>query len=600
MPKVDQIYLKIADKLAETKNYLYEIVQKKIDEGKEKDTIIKEIKKEFAPNESVICDIENTFFKTAYIGSGINELYEEGEISDDTFNTIGRKYREMESQIAPLFGQGKYQNQEEFERAFAKWIRAAYPNIYDRVASKETIDLSDIPEIDFSKVSYIKKLKDKEKWRVYSESGKNLGTYDSMKDAKSRLKEIEFFKRKKSNNPYLQKQATTLIGKEIQLKNDTVIKFNEFNVAVPTTAFGIITKENPIIAQFDIDDIQMFKSPNGKLYYTKEEVEEEFQKKYGHFWEMQVNLDEINITGAESNVEAGSKIAESWLEQAKPGDKVQLDGGETGEVLNVSDEKVEVKTPTKTETVWKTKKSDTKARDIYLQRLNVIKRENFNAGYSDALDGKEYDFSPIDVVTEEEKASAREQYSRGYDLGQKHQINAFSINASAKDQILSLLATVFGGSWGNVVKAIEEYKQEGKSAGVFDKAKVWLMITLMAALLGTSAQDVLAGDARSKVDSIKNKMSIAEESITTVVELERAIQQRDIKKLKQISEKAREELNSTNISDKETVIDLLGQIYGVSIDNWDIDKGKLTVRGKSINQKAIDNVVNTYDVIYNQ
>lgn len=451
MPKVNQAYLKIADKLAEVKNYLYEVVQKKIEEGKEKDTIIKEIKKEFSPNESVICDIENTFFKTAYIGPGINELYEEGEISDDTYTTIGKKYREMESQIAPLFGKGEYQSQEEFERAFAQWVRAAYPNIYDRVASKENIfskgtqdkksgtdtyndtiyrffpytgkykklvelikskaevlpmevyyaiiekrkeinrlhdagkisfiragelledylnsidffngykeaniDTSDIPEIDFSKVSYIKKLKDKEKWRVYSESGKNLGTYDSVKDAKSRLKEIEFFKHKKksNNNPYLQKQADTLIGKEIQLKNDTVIKFNEFNVAIPTTAFGIITKENPIIAQFDIDDIQMFKAPNGKLYYTKEEVEEEFQKKYGHYWEMEVNLAEINITGAESNIEADSKIAESWLDQAKPGDKVQLDGGETGEVLNVSEEKVEVKTPTKTETVWKKK-----------------------------------------------------------------------------------------------------------------------------------------------------------------------------------------------------------------------------------------------------
>ena len=358
MPKVDQAYLKIADKLAEVKNYLYEVVQKKIEEGKEKDTIIKEIKKEFSPNESVICAIENTFFKIAYIGPGINELYEEGEISDDTYATIGKKYREMESQIVPLFGKGKHQSQEEFERAFAQWIRAAYPNIYDRVASKENVDFSDIPEVDFSKVSYIKKVKDKEKWRVYSESGKNLGTYDSVKDAKSRLKEIEFFKHKKksNNNPYLQKQAGTLVGKEIQLRNDTVIKFNEFNIVVPTTAFGIITKENPIIAQFDIDDIQMFKAPNGKLYYTKEEVEEEFQKKYGHYWEMEVSLLEINITGAESNIEADSKIAESWLDQAKPGDKVQLDGGETGEVLNVSDEKVEVRTPTKTEIIWKSKK----------------------------------------------------------------------------------------------------------------------------------------------------------------------------------------------------------------------------------------------------
>ncbi len=49
-----------------------------------------------------------------------------------------------------------------------------------------------------SKVAYIKKLTDQEKWRVYSESGKNMGTYDSMSGAKDRLKDIEFFKHKKS------------------------------------------------------------------------------------------------------------------------------------------------------------------------------------------------------------------------------------------------------------------------------------------------------------------------------------------------------------------------------------------------------------------
>ena len=52
-------------------------------------------------------------------------------------------------------------------------------------------------ENKFDKVSYIKKLLNKEKWRVYSEAGKSMGTYSSLKKAKDRLKQIEFWKRQK-------------------------------------------------------------------------------------------------------------------------------------------------------------------------------------------------------------------------------------------------------------------------------------------------------------------------------------------------------------------------------------------------------------------
>jgi len=46
-----------------------------------------------------------------------------------------------------------------------------------------------------NKVSYIKKIKNS-RYRVFSESGKNMGTYDTMDDAKKRLRQIEFFKKK--------------------------------------------------------------------------------------------------------------------------------------------------------------------------------------------------------------------------------------------------------------------------------------------------------------------------------------------------------------------------------------------------------------------
>ena len=295
MPKFTPIYNRIGENLIKAQNYLYEVVQNKLDEGKDQTTIIKEIKKEFAPNESILCDIENTFFKNA---------------------------------------------------------------------NDQNIDTSDIPEIDFSKVSYIKKLPGKEKWRVFSESGKNMGTFDSMAKAKKHLKEIEFFKLKKKStkNPYKKLSYNDLnlqAGSEVQIIKEAIIVFDKFEITLPEGAFGVVTKVNPIVAQFDIDDIGIYNIETNEI--DKEVVEKQFQDKYGHYFTVQLDEEFINPVFEMDKDNAPIKIwnnkkAEYWLEQAKPGDKVQLDGGETGEVTNVSDEKIEVRTPTKTETVWKTKK----------------------------------------------------------------------------------------------------------------------------------------------------------------------------------------------------------------------------------------------------
>lgn len=48
------------------------------------------------------------------------------------------------------------------------------------------------------KFSYIRKLPNG-KYRVFSEKGKNMGTFDSKEQAKKRLKQIEFFKHKKAS-----------------------------------------------------------------------------------------------------------------------------------------------------------------------------------------------------------------------------------------------------------------------------------------------------------------------------------------------------------------------------------------------------------------
>lgn len=47
-----------------------------------------------------------------------------------------------------------------------------------------------------------------------------------------------------------------------------------------------------------------------------------------------------------------SKKAATWIDDAKVGDQVSLND-EVGEVTHISNAKIEVKTPTKTETIWK-------------------------------------------------------------------------------------------------------------------------------------------------------------------------------------------------------------------------------------------------------
>ncbi len=62
------------------------------------------------------------------------------------------------------------------------------------------------------------------KWQVQSEKGKNLGTYDSEKDAKKRLQNIEFFKHKKA---YIEDEEP--IQDTAMLSPETMEKWNSFS-----------------------------------------------------------------------------------------------------------------------------------------------------------------------------------------------------------------------------------------------------------------------------------------------------------------------------------------------------------------------------------
>jgi hypothetical protein len=71
------------------------------------------------------------------------------------------------------------------------------------------------------KESYIKKLPNG-LWRVYSESGKNLGTCKTKEKAKKRLKQVEFFKHKKASIDF----SYSYIVRELNKNNrDLAINF---------------------------------------------------------------------------------------------------------------------------------------------------------------------------------------------------------------------------------------------------------------------------------------------------------------------------------------------------------------------------------------
>lgn len=85
----------------------------------------------------------------------------------------------------------------------------------------------------FLKLSYIGSIGNG-KWRVYSELGKNLGTFSSYFDAKKHLKEIEMFKHMKKNK---RKLAYNQIINLIKQAEETVVTYS--------STMRQLRKENP-------------------------------------------------------------------------------------------------------------------------------------------------------------------------------------------------------------------------------------------------------------------------------------------------------------------------------------------------------------------
>lgn len=72
-----------------------------------------------------------------------------------------------------------------------------------------------------NKLSYIRKLPDG-KWRVYSEKGKNMGTYNTEAEAKERLRQIEYFKHKKAQTYTSREQEDIVRSRDPYSSGDDV------------------------------------------------------------------------------------------------------------------------------------------------------------------------------------------------------------------------------------------------------------------------------------------------------------------------------------------------------------------------------------------
>ncbi len=82
------------------------------------------------------------------------------------------------------------------------------------------------------KFAFIKKIK-KDTWRVYSRKGKNLGTFHSLNEAKERLKDVEFFKRKDERLKKYKKAAVQKLNPNFHLSETYSSFLRELNKQKP-------------------------------------------------------------------------------------------------------------------------------------------------------------------------------------------------------------------------------------------------------------------------------------------------------------------------------------------------------------------------------
>lgn len=99
-----------------------------------------------------------------------------------------------------------------------------------------------------TKTAYIKKMPNG-KYRVFSEKGKNLGTYPSHDQAKKRLRQIEFFKHKKASDNSLDLSKLEDVGysaivRELNKNGDQEMILDFLNIYKKCFDHAVLNNEN--------------------------------------------------------------------------------------------------------------------------------------------------------------------------------------------------------------------------------------------------------------------------------------------------------------------------------------------------------------------
>ena len=270
MPKYKPVAERIAEGLFAAKNRLFELVQRKIDEGKDEKAILKEIKENHTADPAVLSEIENIFFK------------KRAEIVEDGYTT-------------PLY--------EVYEKIDA-WISSQ-------------IELQD-KDFSIDDTNLISKLKSYYGFDIEDDANDVLNQYYIEYGGKEQVLSTSIPTKVSQTNPYRPKEAdnTAELLKEYDSLMDAATDLYE-DSKISIRDFTKIKE-----AYNDLDDTKFIET---YLVALKKAVSEA--------------------------IASGAKSA-SWIDDAKVGDQVELNG-EIGKVTYTGSDKIEVQTSTKMETVWK-------------------------------------------------------------------------------------------------------------------------------------------------------------------------------------------------------------------------------------------------------
>ena len=290
MPKYTTAADRIADGLFAAKNRMFEFIQQKLDEGNSEQEIMKELKETVTADPLMLAEIEQTFFKK----KAKKVAFVPQIIFSDLLHDINSLWEDgyiTQAELNTILE--KYGELEEDIMHFALDETKA-SNIFDNFVG---------PFLTIAE----------EREEITEQANTGLITEQEKKDMLTR----DSTTKKVSFNPYRAKKAVDVT--ELFKEYDAIM-----DAATDMRTEGIISDEE----YTSIDKAHKSIDDPAHIVSYLEELKELMEKAM-----------------------ATSKAA-SWIDDAKVGDKVELND-ETGEVVYIGNDKIEVKTPTKTETIWK-------------------------------------------------------------------------------------------------------------------------------------------------------------------------------------------------------------------------------------------------------